>query len=288
MSPHLTITTEVADLLGSPAVLAKVAGTAQAGYQCTICGKPGRATRADPAAVIVLDHAAGPCVVRLAHGGCSAPAVRRVGGRPTVNPEVVWPAYGWLRPGDDPAAALLIGPRAYAVHVTPAGDTADGLTGRLLGYGFGLLTHPSDGMPPLAGLSARLAGDAVGAAGGVRLEVTVAGGDILWSGTLIPPAGWIDAARASRTVGVAVGAGLALDDPGRDQLAELHAAIGDGAVVGATAALTHATTGTVHSGRSCRPVGRRFPRSLTRRLPRAGHADRTSDPDKPNRPAHPA
>jgi hypothetical protein len=138
-------------------------------------------------------------------------------------------------------------------------------------------------------LSARLAGDAVGAAGGVRLEVTVAGGDILWSGTLIPPAGWIDAARASRTVGVAVGAGLALDDPGRDQLTELHAAIGNGAVVGATAALTHAaTTRTVHSGQTCRPVGRRFPRSLTRRLPRAGHAGRTSDPDKPNRPAHPA
>jgi hypothetical protein len=163
MFPHLRITTEVADLLGSPAVLGKVAGTAQAGYQCTVCGKPGRATSADPAAVVVVEYAAGPCVVRLAHGGCSAPAVRRVGGRPTVNPEVVWPAYGWLRPSDDPAAALLIGPRAYAVHVTPAGDTADGPTGRLLDSGFGLLTHPSDGMPRLDGLSARLTGGATGA-----------------------------------------------------------------------------------------------------------------------------
>jgi hypothetical protein len=47
-------------------------------------------------------------------------------------------------------------------------------------------------------------------------------------------------------------------------------------------------SGPVHSGRTCGPVGRRFPRSLTRRLPRAGHAGRTSDPDKHNRPAHPA
>lgn len=232
--PMLDIAPAVASLLGSEAAIIRVFDTAQAGYVCTVCGDPARLTDTDPAAVLVLAYPDGPHVVRLAHRACSDSGIIAMTDDPEANPAVLFPAVAWLRPADtDPAPVLVIAPRVYGMRVAANGDTTDTLTANLLGYGFDLLTHPDAPMTDLDAVTGYLGGDGT-------LTLIDAGDDVLWSGVLEPPEGWTDAARAAGRVGVVFAAGLVLDDPGRDRLADLFTAIGDGRAVAASVELiTH-------------------------------------------------
>lgn len=226
--PLLDIAPDVAALLGCEAAILRTFDTAEAGYICTVCGTPGRLTGTEPAAVVVLAFPDGPHVVRLAHGDCSDSGIIAMTDDPELDPAVLFPALVWLRPtGTDPAPVLVIAPRVHGLRVAANGDTTDTLTANLLGDGFGLLTNPDAPMPDLDELTAYLAADRT-------LTLTDAGDDILWSGVIDPPHGWTDTARTTRQIGIMFVAGLVLDDPHRDHLADVRAAIGDGRAVAAT------------------------------------------------------
>jgi hypothetical protein len=217
--PLLDIAPDVAALLGSEAAMIRMFDTAEAGYVCTVCNTAARLTDTDPAAVVVLAFPDGPHVVRLAHGACSGSGIIAMTDDPDTNPAVLFPAVAWLRPADtDPAPVLVIAPRVYGLRVAANGDTTDTLTANLLGYGFGLPTTPEASMY-------------LGADG--TLTLTDAGDDVLWSGVIDPPYNWADTARTTGRIGVLFAAGLVLDDPHRDRLADLFAAIGDGRAVAA-------------------------------------------------------
>jgi len=191
-SRPLTIAPEVANLLGSEQAIVRVFDTAQAGYICTVCAQPGKLAADAPAVVLVLAYSDGPNVVRLAHHGCSDSGIIPMTGQPDINPAIVFPAVGWLRPADgDPAPVLVIGPRAHAYTVTAGGDTTDRLTAGLLAYGFGLLTHPEAPMPQLDAVTAYLSADGT-------LTLIDAGDDVLWSGVLDLPDGWTEHAPPDR------------------------------------------------------------------------------------------
>jgi hypothetical protein len=230
------ISARVAELLG-PALVADLTTSLTDGrpgaYRCTTCGEPGTATPASPAAVLVLTDPTGrgPAVVRYAHAGCSASRVVATDTY-TAAPDaaaLLLPARAWLRPGADPAAVLLVGPRVRPVRTTDGGELQDRLLAGLLGRGFTLLTDPDQTLPAVSGLSALL-----GPRG--RVVVTDPAGDTFYDGTLNTPAGseWNRHARDAGRLGVVVAAGMDLHDPGRDHEADLHHAIGTGRAVAAT------------------------------------------------------
>jgi hypothetical protein len=246
------ISTRVAELLG-PAVVADLtaglSGQRPAAYRCTTCGESGTASPTNPAAVLVLidPTGRGPAVVRYAHAHCSASAIVATDTY-TATPgaaALVLPARAWLRPGADPAAVLLVGPRVRPVRTTDGGELQDRLLADLLGRGFTLLTHPDQPLPDVGGLSALL-----GPRG--RIVVTDPAGDTFYDGTLNTPTGseWNRHARAAGRLGVVVAAGMDLHDPDRDHETDLHDAIAAGRAVAAT---IPAHTLTAHSGRQDRP-----------------------------------
>jgi hypothetical protein len=239
----------VADLLGPALVADLTSGAQPAAYRCTTCGEPGTATPAAPAAVLVLTDPArrGPAVVRYAHAHCSASGLVTTDTY-TAAPDAVallLPARAWLRPGADPAAVLLVGPRVRPVRTTDGGDLQDRLLADLLGRGFALLTAPDQTLPDVGGLSALL-----GPRG--RIVVTDPAGDTFYDGTTNTPTGaeWARTARADRRLGLVVAAGLDLHDPGRDHETDLRHAIAAGRAVAAT---IPAHTLIAHPGRQDRP-----------------------------------
>lgn len=234
---QLLVAPEVADLLGSDDAVGKVVDAASLGYQCTTCGQPGRLTPDEPASVVVIVHGGHPAasVLRLAHARCSGSGIRTVGDPMRVDLGEIWPGTAWLRPDpDDPAAVLLIGPRVAALRVTAGGEIRDGLSSALLGMGFALMTDLDTRLPDVDGLAVRLGP-------GGRVAVFDGEDMCLWDGSLTLPAGWAEAAGRAGRVGVVLASGLNLSDPGRDQVADLRAAIGAGAVVGATSEVLYDT-----------------------------------------------
>lgn len=229
----LNIAPEVAELLGSQDAILNVFDAAELGFRCTACGQPGKLTATDTASVVAYlpDGGQGAAIVRLAHEHCQASEVITTDAPTGDDPGSVWPAKAWLRPtGDEPRAAVLVGPRLAALRVTEGGETLNRLTAGLLGGGFGLLTDPDAPMPDVDGLAVRL---------GPGDRVAVVDGDDcpLWDGPLVLPPGWTDAATTTGRVGVVVASGLNLLDVERDHLADLFTAIGNGAAVAGTAQL---------------------------------------------------
>lgn len=230
------ISARVADLLG-PAVVADLtaglSGDRPAGYRCTTCGEPGTASPTSPAAVLVLidPTGRGPAVVRYAHAWCSASRIVATDTY-TAAPgaaALLLPARAWLRPGADPAAVLLVGPRVRPVRTTDGGELHDRLLADLLGRGFTLLTHPDQTLPHTGGLSALL-----GPRG--RIVVTDPAGNTFYDGTINTPTGspWNRHARATGRLGMVVADGMDLHDPDRDHEADLHHALTVGRAVAAT------------------------------------------------------
>lgn len=248
------ISASIAGLLG-PVVVAdlivSLSGGRPAAYRCITCGEPGTATPTSPAAVVVLTDPAGrgPAVVRYAHAWCSASGIVATDTYTTAAgaAALLLPARAWLRPGADPAAVLLVGPRVRPVRTTDGGELQDRLLADLLGRGFALLTHPDQTPPEVAGLSAML-----GPRG--RVVVTDPAGDTFYDGTTNTPtrAEWTRHVRASGRLGLVVAAGMDLHDPDRDHEADLQHAIDTGRVVAATIP-AHALT--AHPGGAVRPAG---------------------------------
>ncbi len=229
--PHLDIAPEVVALLGPEQAIIRAFDVAEAGYVCTVCDTPARLTDTDPAAVLVLAYPDGPHVVRYAHADCAGSGIVAVTDDPHGNPAVLFPAMAWLRPADtDPAPVLVIAPRVYGMRAADNGDTTDTLTANLLGYGFGILGHPEAPMPDLDAVTGYLGPDGT-------LTLTDDGDEVLWSGVLDAPAGWVGSARAAGRLGVVFAAGVALDEADHDRLANLFIAIRDGRAVAASVEL---------------------------------------------------
>ncbi len=209
-----------------------------AGYDCPICGQPGRLTEDEPASVLVdidSDDLARR-VIRIAHAACSPSRVRLVDdldtGRETIPP---WPAVTLLRPGGtDPAAVVLLSPDIVLPRweETLNGERIDLHTAELLEQGYTLLLHLETPLPAVDGLHVDLGP-------GNRLTATNPGGDQLWTGTVAQPVDWVRVAVTTTKVGIVVVFGLALHNPHRDHHADLLLAIRDGAAAGATASLRH-------------------------------------------------
>lgn len=250
--PAVRIAAQVAELLG-PALVAELTasltGHRPTAYRCTTCGEPGTATPTSPAAVVVRTDPAprGPTVVRYAHAWCSASRIVATDTYTTAPDAaaVRLPARAWLRPGADPAAVLLVGPRVQPIYTTDGGELKNRLLADLLGRGFALLTHPDQTLTEVAGLSALL-----GPRG--RVIVTDPAGETFYDGTTNTPTRteWSRHVQASGRLGLVVAVGMDLHDPGRDHETDLRHAIGSGRAVAATIP-THILT--THPGRAVPP-----------------------------------
>jgi hypothetical protein len=198
-------------------------------YRCTVCGLRGQLDTDTPATVIVefYGELGGPMVVRLAHPRCSESGVVLVPQAPVPTGQMIVPAMAWLRSyRAEPPSVVVVAPRVRARRITAGGDVTDMILSGLLAAGFTLLTDPNGPLPVVPGaLHVEFGNDQ-------RITITNTAGNTLYDGNLPMPDGWAELIPATGLLGVVVVSGLDLLDHDCDHLADLFAAIGNGAAIG--------------------------------------------------------
>jgi hypothetical protein len=225
--PHFIVAPEVVDLFGGEGATRSLLAEKYGQYTCAVCGQSGQLDTDTPATVVVTiyDQGTGPLVVRLTHPGCSASGVVIVLAASASTGQLTLPALPWLRDGDPPSV-VVIAPRVSAKRIAGEGDLTDVILSGLLAAGFTLLTEPDTTLGELPGRVH------VTFTNGQRITVTTAEGTTLYDGALPVPDGWAELVQYSGLLGVVVVSDLDLQDPDRDHLTDLHAAIARGAAVG--------------------------------------------------------
>ena len=255
--PVVVISNEVIAALGGPSAAREILDRKPGPFTCVACRGAGFFGR-DPVVVFALsfNDGAGPAVAGLMHAACGESRVIPVpGSAPLGGRSVELPALSWLRPHwCQPPAVLAIGPVVVTFAQTPGGDVVDKWLSQRLSEGFVLMTGLEDPLPVLDGLVARRDGDDIA----LWWDGQPVGS--LFDGSVGAPPAWERAARAG-VLGVVWAAGIRLDNPERDHLADLFAAVGRGGVVGAAATVAPPTG--PRPGPGLRPGGRR--RSRRRR-----------------------
>jgi hypothetical protein len=193
-----------------------------------VCEKPGQLDTDHPATVVVIiyDAGMGPLRVRLAHPTCSRSGVVIVLHAPKATGHMKLPAMAWLRDGK-PASVVVIAPRVRARRLAGGNDLLDVFASGLLASGFQLLTSPDMTLPVLSGRLYVQFGP------GQHIQIADDAGNAYYDGTLPVPDGWAELAQVTGLIGIIVVAGIDLHDNDRDHIADLYAAIRDGAAVGA-------------------------------------------------------
>jgi hypothetical protein len=235
--PVVVMSNEVIEALGGPSAAHGVLDRRPGPFTCLACRRAGFFGR-DPVVAFTFsfNDGAGPAVAGLMHAGCGESRVIPVPGLPPpAGRSAGLPVLTWLRPhGCQPPAMLLIGPLMVTFMQTPGGDLVDKMLSVRLAEGFTLMTGMDDPVPVLDGLLARRQGEDIA----VRWDGKPVGS--IFDGSVgAPPPAWERAVRTG-VVGVVWAAGLRLDNPERDDLADLSAAMGRGTVAGAAATITPA------------------------------------------------
>lgn len=227
--PLFIVAPEIVDLFGGEGATRSMLAEQFTTYACAVCGGVGQLDTDHPTTVLVTIHDAGtgPLGVRLAHPGCSRSGVVIVVHAPRSAGYLRVPATAWLREAGTPASVVVIAPRVRARRIAGNGDAMDLFASGLLAHGFRLLTAPDTDLPEVPGRLWVQLGP------GQRIQVLDAAGNAFYDGTLPVPDAWAELAELTGLIGLVVVSGIDLEDPDRDHLTDLFAAIHDGAAVGA-------------------------------------------------------
>jgi hypothetical protein len=230
---------DVVRAVGAATVMRLRADPGLQAYVCPFCDQPPAPT----ASLIVLDHASGLRLVRLAHPTCSPSAVVRILTTPTRLGHRVR-ATCWLRPTGTgtTTAVLLVDNQVRAWRRHRAREAVELYVQALEATGFAHVTD-SDHLPPARSrLTATIAPTGNGTA---RIHVTHLHA-VIFDGRLDTPDAWLRQARHDQAITVVTGTGVApgrlsrhaTPDDARQFLNAVTAALAAGRAWTATAALS--------------------------------------------------
>jgi hypothetical protein len=202
----LTVSAEVAALVGREDLAALEARVAGEGYDCAVCSEHSPA--GVPAVVAVWDAGPGTAWARVAHERCAPSAVIGAADLPGSTPARA--VAGLVPHASAGVRALIMVEMLYSLATRDAGERVDGTASGLLGVGLHLIAAAGR-LAPSAGPGWSAVFPAPGAA--VITGPGIAG--TVYEGELWTPPGWFDVARqrggAELLTGVIGVAGLGPD-----------------------------------------------------------------------------